>query len=130
MVCIAVFPVATHIVPKNDATTQSASAGPRPSHARKAIAKGTARAEAIAGTRRCQRVSRGASRSTSQPEVRTPTKVGAAWQSASSDPAREAWQIERLERLAVEADLDPVFARKFLNFVIDEVIRHHKKHQK
>ncbi|MCB1368684.1 MAG: chorismate mutase [Rhodobacteraceae bacterium] len=47
-----------------------------------------------------------------------------------SDPAREAWQIERLERLAVEADLDPVFARKFLNFVIDEVIRHHKKHQK
>ena len=55
-----------------------------------AIAKGTARDEAIAGTRRCQHVSRGASRSTSQPEVRTPTKVGAAWQSASSDPAREA----------------------------------------
>lgn len=47
-----------------------------------------------------------------------------------SDPNREAWQIERLERLAVEADLDPDFARKFLNFVIDEVIRHHKKHQK
>lgn len=47
-----------------------------------------------------------------------------------SDPAREAQQIERLERLAIEADLDPDFARKFLNFVIDEVIRHHKQHQK
>ena len=28
-----------------------------------------------------------------------------------SDPAREASQIERLERLAREADLDPEFAR-------------------
>ena len=47
-----------------------------------------------------------------------------------SDPAREAQQIERLERLAKEADLDPEFARKFLNFVIPEVIRHHEKFQK
>ncbi|MCI2395102.1 chorismate mutase [Aliiroseovarius sediminis] len=46
-----------------------------------------------------------------------------------SDPAREAKQIERLEDLARRADLDPEFAKKFLNFVIDEVIRHHKKHQ-
>jgi chorismate mutase len=44
-----------------------------------------------------------------------------------SDPAREARQIERLQRLAVEADLDPEFARKFLNFIISEVIRHHEK---
>ncbi|MDF3606059.1 chorismate mutase [Paracoccus sp. DMF-8] len=43
-----------------------------------------------------------------------------------SDPSREAQQIERLERLAREADLDPEFARKFLNFVIAEVIRHHE----
>jgi len=43
-----------------------------------------------------------------------------------SDPAREARQIERLHRLAREADLDPVFAERFLNFVIDEVIRHHR----
>ena len=43
-----------------------------------------------------------------------------------SDPAREASQIERLERLAREADLDPEFARKFLNFVIAEVMRHHE----
>ena len=46
-----------------------------------------------------------------------------------SDPAREAVQIERLERLAREADLDPEFARKFLNFVIAEVIRHHETFQ-
>lgn len=47
-----------------------------------------------------------------------------------SDPSREAEQIARLERLAEEADLDPEFARKFLNFVISEVIRHHEKLQK
>ena len=47
-----------------------------------------------------------------------------------SDPVREAEQIARLEKMAIEADLDPEFARKFLNFIIDEVIRHHKKHQK
>ena len=46
-----------------------------------------------------------------------------------SDPAREAAQIARLEDLANEADLDPEFAKKFLNFVIAEVIQHHKKHQ-
>lgn len=46
-----------------------------------------------------------------------------------SDPAREATQIARLEKMANEADLDPEFARKFLNFVIQEVIQHHKKHQ-
>ena len=46
-----------------------------------------------------------------------------------SDPTRETHQIERLERLAREADLDPEFARKFLNFVIAEVIRHHEQHQ-
>lgn len=45
----------------------------------------------------------------------------------ASDPAREAEQIARLERLAVEADLDPIFARKFLNFIIEEVIRHHQR---
>lgn len=47
-----------------------------------------------------------------------------------SDPDREANQIDRLERLAREADLDPEFARKFLNFVISEVIRHHENLQK
>lgn len=47
-----------------------------------------------------------------------------------ADPAREATQIERLRRLAVEADLDPAFAEKFLTFVIAEVIRHHEAAQR
>ncbi|MEI4487948.1 chorismate mutase [Frigidibacter sp. MR17.14] len=47
-----------------------------------------------------------------------------------SDPSREAVQIARLERLSEEADLDPEFAKKFLNFIISEVIRHHENLQK
>jgi chorismate mutase len=47
-----------------------------------------------------------------------------------SDPAREAAQMARLEQLATEADLDPVLAKKFLTFIISEVIRHHEKLQK
>ncbi|WP_376877136.1 chorismate mutase [Albirhodobacter sp. R86504] len=47
-----------------------------------------------------------------------------------SDPNREATQIARLERMAQEAGLDPTFAKKFLNFVISEVIRHHEQFQK
>ncbi|MGR6432894.1 chorismate mutase [Rhizobium sp. PAMB 3182] len=43
-----------------------------------------------------------------------------------SDPAREEYQIDRLRRLAKEANLDPDFAEKFLNFIIREVIRHHE----
>ena len=48
----------------------------------------------------------------------------------ASDPAREARQIARLEKLAEEASLDPEFAKKFLTFIIHEVIRHHEKLQK
>lgn len=47
-----------------------------------------------------------------------------------SDPAREATQIARLEDLAQRANLDPEFAKKFLNFIIAEVIQHHEKHKK
>ncbi len=46
-----------------------------------------------------------------------------------SDPAREARQIARLEDLAIRADLDPEFAKAFLNFIIQEVIQHHQKHK-
>ena len=46
-----------------------------------------------------------------------------------SDPTREATQIARLEDLARRADLDPEFAKKFLNFIIQEVIHHHTQHQ-
>ncbi|MEP9374588.1 chorismate mutase [Mesorhizobium sp. KR1-2] len=43
-----------------------------------------------------------------------------------ADPAREQAQIARLRRLADDAQLDPDFAEKFLNFIIREVIRHHE----
>ncbi|MER5355922.1 chorismate mutase [Kitasatospora sp. NPDC002551] len=43
-----------------------------------------------------------------------------------ADPARERTQIKRLRELAAGAHLDPVFAEKFLNFIIAEVIRHHE----
>lgn len=42
-----------------------------------------------------------------------------------ADPGREAEQIARLRRLADEADLDPEFAEKLLNFIVSEVVRHH-----
>ena len=47
-----------------------------------------------------------------------------------SDPDREARQMARLEQLAQEANLDPDLAKKFLTFIISEVIRHHEKLQK
>jgi chorismate mutase len=43
-----------------------------------------------------------------------------------ADPEREAEQIARLRRLALEARLDPEFAEKLLTFVIAEVLRHHE----
>ena len=46
-----------------------------------------------------------------------------------SDPTRAADQIARLTDLANRADLDPDFAKKFLNFIIAEVIQHHQQHQ-
>ncbi|WP_062013110.1 chorismate mutase [Aureimonas sp. AU4] len=43
-----------------------------------------------------------------------------------ADPAREARQVERLRKLASDAELDPDFAEKYLAFVIREVIRYHE----
>lgn len=45
----------------------------------------------------------------------------------ASDKTREAEQIERLRGLAVDANLDPAFAEKFLNFIVAEVIQHHQR---
>jgi chorismate mutase len=45
----------------------------------------------------------------------------------AADPGREERQIERLRRLAQDANLDPEFSEKFLRFIIDEVIRHHEQ---
>ncbi|MDF2554218.1 MAG: chorismate mutase [Microbacterium sp.] len=44
----------------------------------------------------------------------------------ASDPSREENQIARLKRLAEDADLDPEFAEKWFNFVVAEVIQHHR----
>ena len=56
-------------------------------------------------------------------------KLKAANNLPPSDPDREAYQISRLEHLADEAGLDPKFAKNLLNFIIQEVIQHHKKQQ-
>ena len=45
----------------------------------------------------------------------------------AADPNRERLQVERLRKLAAEAELDPDFAEKLLNFIIKEVIRHHEQ---
>jgi chorismate mutase len=45
----------------------------------------------------------------------------------ASDPEREKIQITRLRLLAEEAQLDPAFAEKFLNFLVAEVIHHHEQ---
>lgn len=44
-----------------------------------------------------------------------------------ADPAREERQITRLREHAEASGLDPIFAEKFLNFVIAEVIHHHEQ---
>jgi chorismate mutase len=44
-----------------------------------------------------------------------------------ADPKREEQQEARLRALAQESGLDPVFAEKFLEFVIAEVIHHHEQ---
>lgn len=44
-----------------------------------------------------------------------------------ADPEREAQQIARLRQLAVDSELDPEFAEKFLQFIVREVVRHHEQ---
>lgn len=46
-----------------------------------------------------------------------------------ADLEREKQQIARLRELAKDADLDPEFAEKFLNFIIQEVVQNHKTFQ-
>ena len=44
-----------------------------------------------------------------------------------SDPEREKRQVKRLREVALSSNLDPDFAEKLLNFIISEVIQHHKQ---
>ncbi|WP_136658186.1 chorismate mutase [Nitratireductor sp. XY-223] len=53
-------------------------------------------------------------------------KLKAEFDMPPADPAREQRQVERLRKLAEEADLDSDFAEAVLNFIIKEVIRHHE----
>jgi chorismate mutase len=46
---------------------------------------------------------------------------------APADPEREREQVARLRKLAKEAQLEPAFAEKFLNFILQEVIRNHER---
>jgi chorismate mutase len=57
-------------------------------------------------------------------------RLKAAHDLPPSDPDREARQMARLDELAKAADLEPELAKKFLTFIISEVIRHHEKLQK
>ena len=43
-----------------------------------------------------------------------------------ADKSREAQQVSRLRKLSKEADLDPEFAEKMLDFIIAEVISNHE----
>ena len=45
----------------------------------------------------------------------------------AEDPEREQQQIHRLRALAEESGLDPAFSEQFLRFIVDEVIRHHRR---
>ena len=45
----------------------------------------------------------------------------------AADPGREDEQVTRLRALAEGAGLDPVFAEKFLRFIVAEVIHHHER---
>ena len=62
--------------------------------------------------------------------TQTVGKLKATHDLPPSDPAREEKQIQRLQKLSEDANLDPEFTKKFLNFIISEVIRHHEEYQK
>ena len=48
----------------------------------------------------------------------------------ASDKNREARQKERLERLSAQAGIKPGFISQFLNFIIKEVVKNHRKLKK
>lgn len=58
--------------------------------------------------------------------TQTVGELKATYSMPPSDPDRESQQITRLRTMAKSAHLDPDFAEKFLNFIITEVIQHHK----
>lgn len=53
-------------------------------------------------------------------------RLKARFELPPADKERESRQVDRLRGLAAESGLDPVFAEKFLRFIVEEVIRHHE----
>lgn len=53
-------------------------------------------------------------------------RLKAAHYLPAADPSRVAEQVARLQRMSEESGLDPAFAEKFLNFIVQEVIHHHE----
>lgn len=45
---------------------------------------------------------------------------------SAADPERDRQQIARLTSIAESSGLDPEFAEKFREFIVSEVIRHHR----
>ncbi len=43
------------------------------------------------------------------------------------DKGREEMQLKRIEKQSKNSGLDPIFAKRFLRLVIDEVVENHKK---
>ena len=56
-------------------------------------------------------------------------RIKAEYNLPPADPSREVCQIDRLKKLALAADLDQEFAQKFIQFIIQEVIRNHELHR-
>ena len=54
------------------------------------------------------------------------SRMKAEYNLPPADLVREQEQIKRLRALAEDANFNPDFAVKFLNFIIKEVIRHHE----
>jgi chorismate mutase len=52
-------------------------------------------------------------------------KLKAQYNLPPADPAREALQMERYGKLAIELGLNPDHARQFFRFIIEEVKRNH-----
>ena len=54
------------------------------------------------------------------------SRMKAEYNLPPADLVREQEQIKRLRAVAEDANFNPDFAVKFLNFIIKEVIRHHE----
>jgi chorismate mutase len=45
---------------------------------------------------------------------------------AATDSNRESLQMQKIEKLALQMDLNPILAQNILRLIIDETVRNHK----